>query len=121
MIEGSGESILLCRLSYQGLGEPLCFIAFGLCAVASAFTAMHRSIDMSMPAWELLQQHWALVVPMMVVCGLTTTTILFCSHFHQIQGDLRAGKNSPLVRLGTKTGCKVCCQMQVLEHPNSES
>ena len=97
-----------CRFSYLGLGEPLCFIAFGVCAVASAFTAMYRSIDMSMPAVELLQQHAALVVPVMVVCGLTTTIILFCSHFHQIEGDKSAGKMSPLVRLGTEKGCKVC-------------
>lgn len=72
---------------------------------------MHRSIDMSVPALELLQQHWALVLPMMVVCGLTTTAILFCSHFHQIEGDTAAGKTSPLVRLGTETGCKVCDSM----------
>jgi 1,4-dihydroxy-2-naphthoate octaprenyltransferase len=35
-----------------------------------------------------------------VLVGLTTTGILFCSHFHQIEGDLSAGKQSPLVRLG---------------------
>lgn len=102
-----------CRFSYLGLGEPLCFTAFGVCAVASAFTAMCRSIDMSAPAVELLQQHAALVAPVMVVCGLTTTTILFCSHFHQIEGDKSAGKMSPLVRLGTEKGCKVCCWLSL--------
>jgi 1,4-dihydroxy-2-naphthoate octaprenyltransferase len=42
-----------------------------------------------------------------VVVGITTTVILFCSHWHQIQGDIAAGKMSPLVRLGTANACKV--------------
>lgn len=41
------------------------------------------------------------------IVGLTTAVILFCSHFHQIQGDMAAGKVSPLVRLGTQRGCNV--------------
>jgi 2-carboxy-1,4-naphthoquinone phytyltransferase len=77
--------------------------------VAAAFTAMYRSIDATLPAWQLLQQNSALLTPVMVVCGLTTTAILFCSHFHQIEGDKQAGKLSPLVRLGTATGCQVSC------------
>ena len=39
--------------------------------------------------------------------GLTTTSILFCSHFHQIEGDIAARKMSPLVRLGTRHGYEV--------------
>jgi 1,4-dihydroxy-2-naphthoate octaprenyltransferase len=39
--------------------------------------------------------------------GASTTVILFCSHFHQIEGDARAGKRSPLVRLGTARACRV--------------
>jgi 1,4-dihydroxy-2-naphthoate octaprenyltransferase len=42
-----------------------------------------------------------------VMVGITTTVILFCSHWHQIQGDIAAGKMSPLVRLGTSNACKV--------------
>jgi 1,4-dihydroxy-2-naphthoate octaprenyltransferase len=42
-----------------------------------------------------------------VLVGITTTVILFCSHWHQIQGDIRAGKMSPLVRLGTENACQV--------------
>jgi 1,4-dihydroxy-2-naphthoate octaprenyltransferase len=42
-----------------------------------------------------------------MLVGLSTSVILFCSHWHQIQGDLRAGKMSPLVRLGTEKACKV--------------
>ena len=32
--------------------------------------------------------------------GLTTTAILFTSHFHQEEGDAAAGKKSPVVRFG---------------------
>jgi 1,4-dihydroxy-2-naphthoate octaprenyltransferase len=48
-----------------------------------------------------------LVLLLSVVVGITTTVILFCSHWHQIQGDIAAGKMSPLVRLGTTNACKV--------------
>jgi len=34
--------------------------------------------------------------------GISTTVILFCSHFHQIDGDRAAGKQSPLVRMGVE-------------------
>ena len=42
-----------------------------------------------------------------ILVGLTTTSILFCSHFHQIEGDISARKMSPLVRLGTRRGYEV--------------
>lgn len=42
-----------------------------------------------------------------MIVGASTTAILFCSHFHQIQGDLAAGKMSPLVRLGARNGYRV--------------
>lgn len=42
-----------------------------------------------------------------MLVGLTTTSVLFCSHFHQIEGDIAAGKMSPLVRLGTRGGYEV--------------
>ena len=42
-----------------------------------------------------------------LLVGLTTTSILFCSHFHQVEGDIAAGKMSPLVRLGTRRGYEV--------------
>ena len=42
-----------------------------------------------------------------VAVGVTVTIILFCSHFHQIEGDRAAGKRSPLVRLGSERALKV--------------
>uniref|UniRef100_A0A061QKN7 1,4-dihydroxy-2-naphthoate polyprenyltransferase, chloroplastic-like n=1 Tax=Tetraselmis sp. GSL018 TaxID=582737 RepID=A0A061QKN7_9CHLO len=41
------------------------------------------------------------------IVGVTTSAILFCSHFHQISGDRAAGKMSPLVRLGGALGARV--------------
>ena len=34
---------LLCRLSYKGLGEPLCFLAFGPLATSAFYVAQVRS------------------------------------------------------------------------------
>jgi 1,4-dihydroxy-2-naphthoate octaprenyltransferase len=42
-----------------------------------------------------------------VIIGLTTSLILFCSHFHQVEDDIAAGKRSPIVRLGTSQGAQL--------------
>lgn len=119
------------RWSYKGLGEPLCFVAFGPLAT----TAFYLTLASHQPALapqaaaaaalapattaaaaaaasssSLLQ--WAASIPSSVwissvLVGITTTVILFCSHFHQIEGDIAAGKRSPLVRLGTSRGTLV--------------
>ena len=52
-----------------------------------------------------------------IVVGITTTAILFCSHFHQIDGDRAAGKLSPLVRLGTRRALSVSCACECLPAP----
>ncbi|KAL6785723.1 hypothetical protein ACKKBF_B01390 [Auxenochlorella protothecoides x Auxenochlorella symbiontica] len=83
------------RLSYQGLGEALCFVAFGPLAVNAFYLAQGA------PA--LSTQSCILSV----LVGVSTSAILFCSHFHQVKGDLAAGKRSPIVRLGTETGAQV--------------
>lgn len=79
------------RLGYQGLGELICFVCFGPLAVSAAYYSQTRS-------WSLIALAAALIV------GLTTSIILFCSHFHQVEDDLAAGKRSPIVRLGTARG-----------------
>ncbi|TKY59476.1 1,4-dihydroxy-2-naphthoate polyprenyltransferase [Spatholobus suberectus] len=89
------------RLSYQGLGEPLCFAAFGPFAT-SAFYLLHGSAS--------VMNHFPLsgtVLSASILVGFTTSLILFCSHFHQVEGDRGVGKMSPLVRLGTKKGAEV--------------
>lgn len=79
------------RLGYQGLGEPLCFLCFGPLGVGAAYYSQTGT-------WSLASQLAGLVI------GITTTLVLFCSHFHQVEEDLAAGKRSPIVRLGTKVG-----------------
>ncbi|XP_002961856.2 2-carboxy-1,4-naphthoquinone phytyltransferase, chloroplastic [Selaginella moellendorffii] len=86
------------RLSYKGLGEPLCFLAFGPFATTAFYLSQsHKAI---LPLTPTLWGASALV-------GITTTLILLCSHFHQIEDDKAVGKISPLVRLGTENGSKV--------------
>ena len=82
------------RLGYQGLGEILCFFAFGPLGISAAYYSQTQS-------WSISSFGTATVV------GIATTLILFCSHFHQVEDDLAAGKRSPLVRLGTETGAKL--------------
>ncbi|KAK1306932.1 hypothetical protein QJS10_CPA10g00950 [Acorus calamus] len=92
------------RLSYHGLGEPLCFAAFGPFAT-SAFYLSQSSKTLSGELCHLPLTGTILCSSFLV--GLTTSLILFCSHFHQIDGDHAVGKLSPLVRIGTQTGSKL--------------
>ncbi|XP_008804769.2 2-carboxy-1,4-naphthoquinone phytyltransferase, chloroplastic isoform X3 [Phoenix dactylifera] len=92
------------RLSYQGLGEPLCFAAFGpFATTAFYFTNRSKYLTSGLSHLPLT----GTVLSASVLVGLTTTFILFCSHFHQIDGDRAVGKMSPLVRIGTRAGSKV--------------
>ncbi|KDP40919.1 hypothetical protein JCGZ_24918 [Jatropha curcas] len=89
------------RLSYQGLGEPLCFSAFGPFATTGFYLLLGSSSDMTyLPLTGT-------ILSVSLLVGLTTSLILFCSHFHQIEGDKAVGKISPLVRLGTEKGSLV--------------
>ncbi|MGF1600463.1 MAG: 2-carboxy-1,4-naphthoquinone phytyltransferase [Thermosynechococcaceae cyanobacterium] len=82
------------RLGYQGLGEPICFVTFGPLAIAAAYYSQTQTFStMGGAAGTLV--------------GISTSIILFCSHFHQVKDDLAAGKRSPLVRLGTALGANV--------------
>lgn len=76
------------RFGYQGWGELICFICFGPLAVAAAYYSQTR-------AWSGTSLAASLIV------GIATSLILFCSHFHQVEDDLAAGKRSPIVRIGT--------------------
>ncbi len=86
------------RFGYQGLGEPLCWLAFGPFAYSAVLIALNPSnIYFEDIPWK---------VSLLLGSGpsLATTLVLFCSHFHQISEDKKHGKKSPLVRLGAKTG-----------------
>jgi 1,4-dihydroxy-2-naphthoate octaprenyltransferase len=82
------------RLGYLGLGEIICFFTFGPMAIAATYYS--QSQDFS------LNSLWA-----SILIGISTSIILFCSHFHQIKDDILAGKKSPIVRLGTKKSAQV--------------
>lgn len=82
------------RLGYQGLGEILCFFAFGPLGVSAAYYSQAKS-------WSIGSISAAIIV------GIITSLILFCSHFNQVADDLAAGKKSPVVRLGTKRAAQL--------------
>jgi 1,4-dihydroxy-2-naphthoate octaprenyltransferase len=82
------------RLGYQGLGEILCFFAFGPIGLSAVYYSQTQSYSGS-----------NFIVS--IILGITTSIILFCSHFHQVQDDINAGKKSPIVRLGTKAGADI--------------
>ncbi|MEC4819052.1 MAG: 2-carboxy-1,4-naphthoquinone phytyltransferase [Scytonema sp. PMC 1069.18] len=82
------------RLGYQGLGEIICFFAFGPLAVTAAYYSQTAT-------WS-----WHNIAASVVV-GIATSLILFCSHFHQVKDDIAAGKRSPIVRLGTKKAAQL--------------
>jgi 1,4-dihydroxy-2-naphthoate octaprenyltransferase len=79
------------RLGYQGLGEILCFFAYGPLALSAVYYSQTRS-------WS------ATNLCASVFLGIITSIILFCSHFHQVEDDIAAGKRSPIVRIGTQRG-----------------
>ncbi|BAQ64374.1 2-carboxy-1,4-naphthoquinone phytyltransferase [Geminocystis sp. NIES-3709] len=82
------------RFGYLGLGEIICFFTFGPMAIASAYYSQTQNFSVS--------SVWA-----SSIIGISTSIILFCSHFHQVKDDIAAGKKSPIVRLGTDLGSKV--------------
>ncbi len=82
------------RLGYQGLGEILCFFAFGPLGMAAVYYSQTQS-------WSITNFAASVIV------GIVTSLILFCSHFHQVEDDIAAGKRSPIVRLGTERGAQI--------------
>ncbi len=82
------------RLGYQGWGEIICFFTFGPLAIAASYFSQTQN-------WSFTNLVAAIII------GISTSIILFCSHFHQVEDDLAAGKRSPIVRLGTKKGAQI--------------
>ncbi len=81
------------RLGYMGLGEPLCWLAFGPFATAAALLVLGPTDVKGIP--------WQAAFILGAGPALATTLVLFCSHFHQVAEDAAHGKRSPLVRMGT--------------------
>eukprot|EP00889_Picochlorum_renovo_P007445 jgi/Picre1/34475/NNA_001943.t1 len=84
------------RWSYLGLGEPLCFLAFGPLAT-NAFYLAQIPAALAIPeagasVFSVIPSSmWALST----FLGLSTTIILFCSHFHQIEETRQQENNLP--------------------------
>jgi 1,4-dihydroxy-2-naphthoate phytyltransferase len=85
------------RLGYRGLGEPLCWLAFGPLATAAGLLAL------APPGSTQAAVPWRAAVELGGGPALATTLVLFCSHFHQVEEDAANGKRSPVVHLGTAT------------------
>jgi 1,4-dihydroxy-2-naphthoate octaprenyltransferase len=81
------------RLGYQGLGEIICLISFSMVVVAAYYSQAQT--------WSIVSFAAAIIV------AIATSLILFCSHIHQVEDDLAAGKRSPIVRLGTKKASQI--------------
>ena len=81
------------RLGYQGLGEPLCWLAFGPVATSAALLVLAPAGSGEVP--------WTTALVLGAGPALATSLVLFCSHFHQVEEDAAHGKRSPVVRLGT--------------------
>jgi len=81
------------RLGYLGLGEPLCWLAFGPLATAAALLVLAPNGAAPIP--------WSTALQLGAGPALATSLVLFCSHFHQVEEDAAHGKRSPVVRLGT--------------------
>ena len=127
--------VAMCRLSYLTLGEPLCFLAFGPLATSAFYLAQVWLLRYLQPPAAPIHYKYVSPIPRNAQCpcsgkqvaaaggaaasvpaaaavgaivvGHTTSIILLCSHFHQIEGDQAAGKMSPLVRLGPRRGMQV--------------
>ena len=84
------------RLGYLGLGEPLCWLAFGPFATAAALQVLAPAT-----AGQPVVIPWMTALQLGAGPALATSLVLFCSHFHQVEEDAAHGKRSPVVRLGT--------------------
>jgi len=84
------------RLGYKGLGEPLCWLAFGPFATGAGLLVLAPKTDFAS------QIPWITAFKLGAGPALATTLVLFCSHFHQVAEDAEHGKRSPLVLLGTR-------------------
>ena len=84
------------RLSYRGLGEPLCWLAFGPLASAAALIALAPA-----GVFDGAAIPWSMALQLGAGPAVATSLVLFCSHFHQVEEDSKNGKNSPVVQLGS--------------------
>lgn len=110
------------RLGYYGLGEPIAFVTWILGVISAYYTQLcadteaHRRLISRFPSvlqrlqyilTKVFPSHSFTLLPAAILVAYPTAVILFCSHFHQEDDDRRAGKKSPIVRLGVKRADQV--------------
>ncbi|MCS7031480.1 MAG: 2-carboxy-1,4-naphthoquinone phytyltransferase [Gloeomargarita sp. SKYG116] len=82
------------RFAYRGWGEPMTFVAFGpLATLAASYAQLGRFSGMAL---------WA-----SLAVGCLVTGIIFAHHFPQVEDDRRAGKRSPVVKLGSYRASRI--------------
>ncbi|XWS68270.1 hypothetical protein CRYUN_Cryun04dG0076200 [Craigia yunnanensis] len=87
-----GRALVLCSF------RPICYYCFRpICYYCFLPVAGSTSEIIFLPLT-------CTVLSASLLVGLTTTLILFSSHFHQVEEDITVGKMSPLVKMGTERG-----------------
>ncbi len=84
------------RLGYHGLGEPLCWIAFGPLATAAALLVLEPYSD------NVNSIPWITAIVLGAGPAVATSLVLFCANFHQVIEDSAHGKKTLVVRIGTQ-------------------
>lgn len=67
--------LFTCRLSYKGLGEPLCFLAFGPLATSAFYLAQVNPVLLTLiaclTAWYDLPKHLCMPLADLVRCHMS--------------------------------------------------
>lgn len=93
--------VLFCFLytisfSYNGLGDVLVLVFFGLFPVCLTFWLVA-------PPMSLLSMPFSVVI-YAVACGLVIDTLLIVNNYRDIDNDRRTGKKTLIVRIGKRAG-----------------
>lgn len=78
-------------LSYWGLGDALVLLFFGLVPVCVTYYLLTMSLT-------------AETVVCALACGLVIDTLLIINNYRDIDNDVRAGKRTLIVRIGSRNG-----------------
>ena len=81
-------------LSYQGLGDLLVLVFFGIVPVCCTYYVQLHTLT-----WEVFLAS--------IACGLVIDALLIVNNFRDRDNDRQAGKNTVIVRLGAETGLQL--------------
>ena len=80
--------------SYQGLGDLLVLVFFGIVPVCCTYYVQLHTLT-----WEVFLAS--------IACGLVIDALLIVNNFRDRDNDRQAGKNTVIVRLGAETGLQL--------------